>query len=107
MIFSTDYAKAVGVYGFVVTVPSHSIRVLSGCEVRIENAVTRVIVRHHEACRVKEFLIRTAQTLWILFLAYTSFDKYMYIYAWFCVILSNTRSDNYIIDQKLLSSVPI
>ena len=28
------------------------IRILSGCEVLIENSVTRVTVRHHEACRV-------------------------------------------------------
>ena len=29
-----------------------SIRIFNGCEVLIENSVTRVTVRHHEACRV-------------------------------------------------------
>ena len=29
-----------------------SIRMCNGCEVLIENSVTRVTVRHHEACRV-------------------------------------------------------
>ena len=28
------------------------IRIFNGCEVRIENFVTRVVVRHREACRV-------------------------------------------------------
>ena len=27
------------------------IRIFNGCDVRIENSVTRVTVRHHEACR--------------------------------------------------------
>ena len=39
-----------GLYGFVVTVPGHSIRIFNGCEVRSENAYTRVTVRHHETC---------------------------------------------------------
>ena len=43
------------------SVPIHSaktafrcknIRILNGCEVRIENSVMRVTVRHHEACLV-------------------------------------------------------
>ena len=29
-----------------------NIRIFNGREVRIENTVTRVTVRHHEACRV-------------------------------------------------------
>ena len=29
-----------------------TIRIFNGCEVLIENSVTRVTVRHHEACRV-------------------------------------------------------
>ena len=29
------------------------IRIFNGCEVRIENSVKRVTVRHHEACRVR------------------------------------------------------
>ena len=32
-----------------------NIRIFHGCEVLIENSVTRVTVRHHEACRVTEF----------------------------------------------------
>ena len=28
------------------------IRIFNGCEMRIENSVTRVTVRHREACRV-------------------------------------------------------
>ena len=28
------------------------IKIFNGCEVRIENSVTRVTVRHREACRV-------------------------------------------------------
>ena len=49
------------------------IRIFNGCEVRIENSVTRVTVRHHDACRVMpnsysewrnfEFSIRTEQPL--------------------------------------------
>ena len=42
--------------------------------------------------RVAEFSIRTKQLLWILFLAYCSFDNY--INAWIVVILSNKRSNN-------------
>ena len=30
----------------------YNIRIFNDCEVRIENSVTRVTVRHHEACRV-------------------------------------------------------
>ena len=36
----------------VSTLWHQAIRILNGCEVRIENSVTRVTVRHHEACRV-------------------------------------------------------
>ena len=61
------------------------IRILNGREVRIENSVTRITFRHHEACgvmpnrlsRKSEFSIRTSQPLWILFLGYSSFDNYM------------------------------
>ena len=31
---------------------SESIRIFNGCEVLIENSVTKVTVRHYEACRV-------------------------------------------------------
>ena len=55
------------------------IRIFNGCEVLIENSVTRVAVWHHEACRtvtrVTEFSICTEEPLWILFLAYSSFDN--------------------------------
>ena len=34
------------------TVSYYHIRIFNGCEVPIENSVTRVTVRHHEACRV-------------------------------------------------------
>ena len=61
------------------------IRIFNGFEVRIENSVMRVTARHHEARRVTEFSIRTEQLLWIIFLAYSSFD--IYIYAWICAIL--------------------
>ena len=53
-------------------------RMFNGCEVRIENSVTRVTVRLHEACRVMrmtEFSLSTEQQLQILFLAYSSFDN--------------------------------
>ena len=44
-----------------------SIRIFNGCEVRIENSVTRITVRHREDCR--EFSIRTEQPLsWLLIL---------------------------------------
>ena len=33
------------------------IRIYTGCEVRIENSVTRVTFRHHEACRVMPNII--------------------------------------------------
>ena len=48
-----------------------------GCEMRIENSVTRVTVLPSDAeqlSRVTEFSIRTKQPLLILFLAYPSFD---------------------------------
>ena len=32
--------------------PLGNIKILNGCEVRIENSVTRVTVCHHDACRV-------------------------------------------------------
>ena len=32
--------------------PLKAIRTFNGCEVRIENSVTRVTVRHHKACQV-------------------------------------------------------
>ena len=56
------------------------IRIFNGCEVQIENSVTRVTVRHHGAWQVmpnsyhkwQDFSIRTKQPLWILFLAYSS-----------------------------------
>ena len=58
------------------------IRIFNGCEVQIENSVTRVTVRHHEArrviansTRVTEFSICTEQSLQILFLAHSSFEN--------------------------------
>ena len=60
----------------------NNIRIFNGCEVLIENSVTRVTVRHPEACRVvpnsyrmTEFSVCTEEPLWILFLAYSSFDN--------------------------------
>ena len=50
------------------------IRIFNGCEVRIENSVTRTTVRHYEAHRVTESSIRTEKPLLIIFLAYSSFD---------------------------------
>ena len=65
-----------------------TIRIFNGCEVRIENSVTRVTVRHHDACltlfdaeqlsRVTKFSICTSQPLQIHFLAYFSFDNCIY-----------------------------
>ena len=61
------YLYFVGIFtimhqSFVTTTPSSAgllagicwknIRIFNGCEVLIENSVTRVTVRHHEACRV-------------------------------------------------------
>ena len=34
------------------TVPRVVLRTFNGCEVRIDTSITRVTVRHHEACRV-------------------------------------------------------
>ena len=43
------YACTINVMHSVIVLP---IRIFNGCEVLIENSVTRVTVRHHEACRV-------------------------------------------------------
>ena len=61
-----------------------TIRIFNGCEV-IENSITRVTVRHHQTCRVMPNSYpsdakqlpewRTEEPLWILFLAYSSFDN--------------------------------
>ena len=58
------------------------IRIFNGFEVLIENSITKVTVRHHEASRVMpnsyrvtEFSVCTEEPLWILFLAYSSFDN--------------------------------
>ena len=58
------------------------IRIFNGYKVRIENAATRVTGRNQEEAswyrkvsQLTEFLIRTEQPLWILFLAYISFDN--------------------------------
>ena len=60
----------------------YNIRIFNGCEVWIEYSVTRVTVRHHEACRVMQnsylsdrISICTEEPLWILFHAYTSFKN--------------------------------
>ena len=47
-------------------------KIFNGCEVRTENSVTRVSVPQGQTYRVTEFLIRTEQSLWILFLGYPS-----------------------------------
>ena len=47
-----------------------NIRIFSGCEVQIENSVSRVTVssvRQHKSSSVTEFLICTEQPLWISF----------------------------------------
>ena len=57
------------------------IKIVNGCEVRIENSVPKVTVRilprdaERQLARVTECSIRTEQPLWILFLAYISFDN--------------------------------
>ena len=48
-------------------------RIFKCCEVLIENSITMITVRHHEAfrvTRVKEISICTKKPLWILFLTY-------------------------------------
>ena len=57
-----------------------NIRIFNGCEVLIENSVTRVTVT-----RMTEFSICTEEPLWTLFLAYSSFDNC--IYTWICVVI--------------------
>ena len=64
-------------YIFTSTSFPYTVMILSFhyLEVRIENSITRVTVRHHEACpvmpnsypRVTEFSICNKQPLWILF----------------------------------------
>ena len=44
--------------------------------------------------RVTEFSIHSEQPLWIIFLAYSSFDNC--IQAWICVIVSILCNNNYI-----------
>ena len=61
-------------------VDSENIRIFNGCEVLIENSITRVTVPHHEPCRVMPNSypsdgICNEEPLWILFLAYSSFDN--------------------------------
>ena len=52
------------------------IRIFNGCEVLIENSVTRVTAERCRAVtRVTEFSFCTEEPLWILFLAYSSFDN--------------------------------
>ena len=53
---------------------------------------------------VTEFSICTKQPLWILFLAYSSFDDC--IQAWMCVILSDAQITK-CLDEEMLSLVPI
>ena len=56
-----------------------NIRIFNGCEMQIENSVTRVTVRHHEACQVRaeqlsqvtEFSMRTSQPLYGFFFLHT------------------------------------
>ena len=57
-----------------------SIRIINGCELRIENDVRKLTARHHQACRMNdadqlawemEISILTKQPLWILFFCRT------------------------------------
>ena len=73
----------------------------------VENFVTRVTDRHHEACRVMpklswvtEFSIRTENPLKIIFLAYSSFDDC--IKALTCDIVAILRLNKYIFGSYLL-----
>ena len=54
----------------------HHKRIFNDCEVRIENSASRGLPSDAEQLpRVTKFSIRTEQPLWILFLAYSSFDN--------------------------------
>ena len=55
------------------------IRIINGCELKIENYVRKLTARHHEACQMNdanqlaremEISILTKQPLWILFLSH-------------------------------------
>ena len=66
-------------------VTAYDYKNLNGFEMRIENSVTRVTVRHHEAHLVMPnsypsdgIFNSHRQSLWIIFLAYSSFDIYIY-----------------------------
>ena len=58
------------------TQQGQSITIFTGCEVRIENSVTRITVRcdAEQLSRVTEFSVHTEQPLLILFLTYSSLD---------------------------------
>ena len=52
LFFSTSFINSEKQTSSLFLFLNRNIRIFNGCEVLIENSVTRVTVRHHEACRV-------------------------------------------------------
>ena len=75
-----------------------NIRIFNGCEVRIENSITRVTVWHNESCLAE--WSRTVIPSDRVFNPYS-----FYFDAWICVILFILRWNNYIFDQEFFGSV--
>ena len=90
------------------------IRIINGCEVRVENSVTRVTVRNHEAYRevmnfqfapknhYRFFLLHTLPTgncIWLRLLL-VALPGLFCLPFWICVILSFSRKNtcNYIFE---------
>ena len=87
------------------------IKVFNGCEVRIQNSITRLTVQHHELCQVMpnsklerrnfQFALNNHYRFFFLHtLPSTTACRLEY------VISSISRKHNYIFEQEMFSSAP-
>ena len=75
-----------------------NVKIFDGNEVRIEDSVTTVTVRHHEQLsRLTEFSINSERSSQIFFLAYPSISC---IKGWICITLSLLHQNNYIFRSR-------
>ena len=75
-----------------------NVKIFDGSEVRIEDSVTTVTVRHHEQLsRLTEFSINSERSSQIFFLAYPSISC---IKGWICIALSLLHQNNYIFRSR-------
>ena len=86
-----------------------SIRIFIVCKVRIQNSITRVSVRHHEACRVIpnsypewRFSMRTEEPLYIIdsFVFHTLLSTIV-LKLGYALFWSNLRCNKYIFSQEM------